>query len=250
MTVAAILVAAGAGTRLAADRPKAFVDLCKEPLYVHAARSLSDSAAVGTLIVVVPDGYVDQAHYALREAFGPMPLCVVVGGASRQASVANGLAALPADVDLVLVHDAARSLAPPTLIRAVVAAVRAGHGAVVPGIAVADTVKSVGSADDSGACPVQATVDRGALRLIQTPQGFRRDVLVRAHIAGSERASSETTAAGDDAGLVEAIGEPVWVVPGDPLAFKITTAHDLLLASVFLEHSPASVTAMSEGEAP
>lgn len=239
MAVAAIVVAAGAGTRLGADRPKAFVELGHEPLYARACRALVESGAVDTVVVVVPDGLVDEAERVLRNpaVLGSFPLTVVVGGPSRQASVANGLAVLEVEVDVVIVHDAARSLAPPGLFRAVVAAVAAGHDAVVPGVAVADTVKQVGDADDLGARPVRATIDRGPLRLIQTPQGFRRDSLARAHLAGATRAAADDTAAGDDAGLLEALGESVHVIPGDPLAFKITTAHDLLIATVYLEHS-------------
>ncbi|MCW2603879.1 MAG: 2-C-methyl-D-erythritol 4-phosphate cytidylyltransferase, partial [Pseudonocardiales bacterium] len=97
--------------------------------------------------------------------------------------------------------------------------------------------KQVGDADDAGIRPVRGTLDRASLRAIQTPQGFGRDLLARAHLAGAARAASDATAIGDDAGLVEALGEAVHVVPGDPLAFKITTAHDLLIAAVFLEHS-------------
>lgn len=239
IVVAAIVVAAGAGTRLGADRPKAFVELRDEPLYVHACRAAIESGTVDTVVVVVPDGGIEEAERMLRNGafLGSAQLVVVAGGPSRQASVANGLAVLGAEVDVVVVHDAARALAPPGLFRAIVAAVAAGHVAVVPGVAVPDTVKQVGVADDLGARPVRATLDRAALRLIQTPQGFRRDALARAHLAGAARAAAEHTAAGDDAGLVEALGDPVHVIPGDPLAFKITTAHDLLIATVLLEHS-------------
>lgn len=237
MVAAAILVAAGAGARLGASRPKAFVELRDEPLYAHAGRALAESGALASLVVVVPDGLADEAAAVLRQASvaGAFPMTVVVGGPSRQASVALGLARLGADVDIVLVHDAARALVPPGLIRAVVAAVEGGHGAVVPGLPVADTLKRVGAADAAGARPVQATLEREPLRAIQTPQGFRRDLLDRAHLAGSGRAGSEATAAGDDAGLVEAMGEAVHVVPGDPLAFKITAPFDLLVAGALLE---------------
>jgi 2-C-methyl-D-erythritol 4-phosphate cytidylyltransferase len=237
MTVAAILVAAGAGKRLGAGRPKAFVELWNEALYVHAARSLLESGAVDSLVVVVPDGYRDEATAALRHrtAIGGVALRVVSGGPSRQASVALGLAALPADADVVLVHDAARALAPPALVSDVARSVRAGHGAVVPGLAVADTVKRVGPADDTGARPVAATLQRDELRLIQTPQGFARDLLERAHRRGADRAADESRSAGDDAALVEELGEQVHVIPGDPTAFKITGPHELLIAAAFLQ---------------
>jgi 2-C-methyl-D-erythritol 4-phosphate cytidylyltransferase len=147
---------------------------------------------------------------------------VVAGGTQRQDSVRAALAALPAEVDLVLVHDAARALVPVEVVEAVVGALRAGAEAVVPVIAVADTVKRVGATGQ-----VLATVPRDDLRAVQTPQGFDRRVLEAAH----------RTAVGsltDDAGLVEAAGVPVQTVPGSPAAFKVTTTFDLLLAEALL----------------
>lgn len=236
MAVAAIVVAAGAGQRLGAMLPKAFVAACGEPLYVHAARAMRESDAVDSLVLVVPDGYADEADAALRRsrAIGAMALAVVVGGPSRQASAARGLAATDPAAEVVLVHDAARALTPPSLIRDIIHAVRLGHRAVVPGVAVADTIKQVGQADPSGARPVEATLSRGELRMIQTPQGFERTLLDRAHRQGEQRAHDEALAAGDDAALVEAIGEQVHVIPGDPQAFKITGPHDLAIAEAIL----------------
>lgn len=236
MTVAAIVVAAGAGRRLGATLPKAFVSACGEPLYVHASRAMARSGAIDAVVLVAPDGYLDEARAALLDpaATGGLPLVVVAGGPSRQASVARGLAAVSGGTDIVLVHDAARALTPPALIRDVVHAVRDGHRAVVPGLAVADTIKQVGEADASGARPVEATLDRAQLRMIQTPQGFDRALLERAHRHGEQRAHDEASAAGDDAALVEALGEPVYVIPGDPQAFKITGPHDLAIAEAML----------------
>jgi 2-C-methyl-D-erythritol 4-phosphate cytidylyltransferase len=146
---------------------------------------------------------------------------VVAGGAERGDSVSAGLAALPANVEVVLVHDAARCLTPVGVFQRVIAAVRGGAGAVVPGVAVVDTVKQV---DESGW--VLGTPDRAGLRAIQTPQGFRRDLLERAHAASSD--------ATDDAGLVERLGERVLVVDGDPRALKITGPADLEAAGRIL----------------
>jgi 2-C-methyl-D-erythritol 4-phosphate cytidylyltransferase len=146
---------------------------------------------------------------------------VVAGGAERGDSVAAGLAALGPDVDVVLVHDAARALAPSELFDRVAAAVRAGAPAAVPGVPVVDTVKQV---DEQG--HVTATPPRATLRAIQTPQGFRRDVLERAHAVWSE--------ATDDAALVERLGLPVLVVDGDRRALKVTTADDLETAARIL----------------
>lgn len=171
-----------------------------------------------------PDGRVPATE---------VPVTIVPGGTTRQASVAAGVAALGPEVDVVLVHDAARCLTPPALVRAVERAVRSGHRAVVPGLPVADTIKETAPGDDE-ALRVRATLDRGVLRAVQTPQGFDRALLEQAHAAAAGRGADEATAAADDASLVELLGEPVWVVPGDPLALKITTPTDLALAEVLL----------------
>ncbi len=228
MTVGAVLVAAGSGVRLGQSVPKAFVLLDGVPLVVRAAQGLLACDEVSSLVVVVPPDRVAQARELLAGLAGDVT--VVPGGAARQASVAAGLRALPDDADVVLVHDAARPFAPAGLVRRVVAAVRAGHPAVVPALPVTDTVKRVGRGDGTGE-PVLETVPRGPLRAVQTPQGFARDVLVAAHVAAAAAAHDEATAASDDAGLVEATGVPVWVVPGDERAAKITTAADLALAA-------------------
>ena len=228
MTVGAVLVAAGSGVRLGQSVPKAFVLVDGVPLVVHAAQGLLACDEVSSLVVVVPPDRVAQTRELLTGLTGHPR--VVPGGAARQASVAAGLAALPDDVDVVLVHDAARPFAPVELVRRVVAAVRAGHPAVVPALPVTDTVKRVGPGDGTGE-PVLETVPRGPLRAVQTPQGFARDVLVAAHAAAAAGAHDEATAASDDAGLVEAGGVPVWVVPGDERAGKITTAADLAVAA-------------------
>ena len=238
MTIAAILTAAGNGSRLGVGRPKALALLVGEPLVVHAARRLAASGVLDLLVVTAPASHHAELVQVLGDAEGiTIPLTVVVGGDSRQASVAAGLAALPPEVHVVLVHDAARALASSDLARRVVAAVLDGYGAVVPGLPVVDTVKQVstGSTGDRRtplAEQVVATVDRGALRTIQTPQGFARELLDRAHRAGTQRAATEGTAATDDAALVEALGEPVWVVPGEDDAVKITTARDLAIAEL------------------
>lgn len=234
---AAVLTAAGSGTRLGSDRPKALVALAGEPLVRHAARALAGAVELTRLVVTAPSGAVDDVRAALAGL--DCPVDVVAGGPSRQASVAAGLAALAAtgllgDDDVVLVHDAARPLVGPDAVRRVVDAARA-HGAVVPGLAVTDTVKVV---DDAGR--VTATPDRRALRAVQTPQGFTLGVLRRAHDAGRDRAGDEVTAATDDAGLVEALGLPVHVVDGDPRAVKVTTAADLAHAERLLAGDAAA----------
>src|SRR5690606_35247691 len=213
--VGAVVVAAGSGSRLGADVPKALVPVGGVPLVVHAVARLLGSG-VSAVVVAAPAAFVDQFRVALAEvgrAAGRVT--VVAGGASRQASVAAALAALPA-ADVVLVHDAARCFAPPAMIERVVDAVRAGHRAVIPVAPVVDTL--VASADEG---PAGAYADRSLLRAVQTPQGFARECLERAHAAAP--AADEASAATDDASLAAALGETVWTVPGDDAAMKITT---------------------------
>ena len=219
MTVAAIVAAAGRGERLGAHVPKALVEVGGRPLVAHAVARLR-AAGCSEVVVAAPAEAVDRFAALLPDA------TVIAGGATRQASVAAALQTLPADVDVVLVHDAARGLAPSSVAEAVIAAVRAGADAVVPVLPLADTVKEVDSAGW-----VRRTLDRAALRAVQTPQGFRRLVLERAHQAAGSGDSY------DDASLVEALGLTVRTVPGDPAALKITTAADLVtVVALVAEH--------------
>lgn len=214
-----IVVAAGNGVRLAAGTPKAFAPLCGEPLLAHALRGVLGCAEIAHVIVVAPASHL---HEARGIASVDQRVEVVAGGADRAASVKAGLGALHPDDGIVLVHDAARPLAPAALFTRVIHAVRAGHPAVVPGLAVADTIKVV---DADGR--VQATPDRESLRAVQTPQGFLREVLEHAHAEG--------TGGTDDAGLVERVGGHVLVVEGDPRAFKVTSALDLAVATGLMQ---------------
>ncbi len=213
--VAVVVPAAGMGVRLGPGVPKALRTLAGEPLLVHAVRRLLATPDVGVVVVAAPVAELDAVRALVPDA------TVVAGGTTRQESVAAALAAVPPAYEIVLVHDAARALAPPTLTRRVAAAVRAGAPAVVPVLPVVDTVKQVAGER------VLATVDRSGLRIVQTPQGFRRDVLVAAHAA----AVDEHT---DDAGMVEKLGIAVSTVPGDDLALKITRPYDLLVAEALL----------------
>jgi len=214
--VAVLVPAAGAGVRLGAGIPKALCLLAGEPLLVHAIRRVLAAPSVGFVVVAAPPG--DPA--AVGELAGPVT--VVLGGATRQASVAAALAAVPDRYGIILIHDAARALAPTSLVESVAAAVRAGRDAVIPVLPVVDTVKEV-----SASGQVVGTVDRSVLRAVQTPQGFRRAVLAAAHAA----ATDEHT---DDAGMVEKLGVPVHTVPGAESAFKITRPVDLLFAEALL----------------
>jgi 2-C-methyl-D-erythritol 4-phosphate cytidylyltransferase len=211
--VVAIVPAAGSGQRLAAGQPKAFVQLAGRTLVERAIEGLLQSGVVDAVIVAVPPDRTDEA----KLIFGS-DATVVAGGVDRTESVRLSLAAA-GDPEFVLVHDAARPLTPPSLIARVVESLRSGHTAVVPALALVDTVKAV---DANGV--VLGTPERAGLRAVQTPQGFATDVLLRAYA----RAGGAPVT--DDASMVENIGGQVQIVAGDPLAFKITTPLDLLLA--------------------
>jgi 2-C-methyl-D-erythritol 4-phosphate cytidylyltransferase len=217
--VAVLVPAAGAGLRLGPGGPKALRLLAGEPLLVHAIRRVAAAPSVRMIVVAAPAAEVE----AVRDLLAPVaPVTVVAGGAERQESVALALAAVPAQIGIVLVHDAARALTPPQLIESVAAAVRDGHPAVIPTLPVVDTIKEVDPGD-----LVLGTVDRSVLRSVQTPQGFRHDVLAAVHAAAADAHT-------DDAGLVEKAGLPVICVPGSELALKITRPLDLVLAEALL----------------
>jgi 2-C-methyl-D-erythritol 4-phosphate cytidylyltransferase len=236
--VAAVIPAAGKGVRLGPGAPKALRTLNGTPMLVHAARALAASRAVSLVVVVAPpDGAAEvksllDAHGLPGGALGGSrertDFLVVPGGDSRQESVRLGLDALPPEYGVVLVHDAARPLVPVDTVDTVIEAVRAGARAVVPALPLADTVKEVEPAAEPGAPePVVATPERARLRAVQTPQGFERETLVRAH-------ATVTGAVTDDASMVERLGERVVVVPGHEEAFKVTRPLDLVLAEAVL----------------
>jgi 2-C-methyl-D-erythritol 4-phosphate cytidylyltransferase len=212
MTVAAVLVAAGSGSRLGADVPKAFVRVGGRTLLEIAAERFRDDPRVRDCVVVAPDSWVDEA--AVASGCPAVP-----GGATRQLSVHAGLRALADDVDTVLVHDVARPFVPAGVVDRVLAALDGGADAAVPGLPVTDTIKQI---DESQV--VVGTVDRSSLVAVQTPQGFRLAALVAAHEAAPDEHAT------DDAALIEAMGGRVVVVAGDADGFKITTPDDLLLA--------------------
>jgi 2-C-methyl-D-erythritol 4-phosphate cytidylyltransferase/2-C-methyl-D-erythritol 2,4-cyclodiphosphate synthase len=214
--VGIIVVAAGSGSRLGHPDPKAFVAVAGRPILWHALEGVFGSAEPAQVVVVAPAEWIETARLLASEVAGAAheSVTVVVGSDSRQGSVAAGLAALAPGIRIVLVHDAARSFTPSTQFDAVVAAVRQTRAGVIPGLAVADTIKRV---DDGLAI---ATVDRSELVAVQTPQGFPREQLAAAYAD----ASADHT---DDAALFSAAGHDVRVIDGDALAFKITTAWDL-----------------------
>jgi 2-C-methyl-D-erythritol 4-phosphate cytidylyltransferase/2-C-methyl-D-erythritol 2,4-cyclodiphosphate synthase len=218
----AVVLAAGSGSRLGTDLPKAFLAIGGRSMLSIAATAAASSPAITGLVITVPAGEESRAAGHLRELV--VPASVIRGGATRQASVRAALDVLEPDVEFVVVHDAARPFAAPSLFTAVVEAVVGGAIGAVPVVPVADTVKRV--RDEL----VVETIDRGELALAQTPQAFRVDALRAAH----ERALSTGLEGTDDAMLLE--GEAAVVaVPGDPSNFKVTTMFDLARAEAQME---------------
>ena len=231
---AAIVAAAGSGERLGADVAKALVTVGGQPMLAHVVSTLARSRYVELIVVAAPAEDAPGFEAVLAGAHQGADLLVVAGGRTRQESVRRGLDALPDDITDVLVHDAARPLVPLQVIDLVAQTVRDGAAAVVPGVALADTVKRVSV---SAPNTVVETIDRDTLRAIQTPQGFQRKVLETAHqaVAADDPTAAPAT---DDAGLVERLGTPVVVVGGSPQGFKVTRPLDLLLARALVaEHS-------------
>lgn len=222
--VVAIVPAAGSGERLAVGLPKAFYQLDGQTLIERAVDGLLDSGVVDTVVVAVPADRTDEA----RQILGHRAM-IVAGGSNRTDTVNLALTVLSgtAEPEFVLVHDAARALTPPALVARVVEALRDGYAAVVPVLPLSDTIKAV---DANGV--VLGTPERAGLRAVQTPQGFTTDLLLRSYQRGSLDLPAAEYA--DDASLVEHIGGQVQVVDGDPLAFKITTKLDLLLAQAIV----------------
>lgn len=208
MGVWVVVVAAGGGTRFGA--PKQFSPLGTSTVL---ERSVATAVRVADGVVVVLP--------ADRAGAAPGGVLVAAGGATRSASVRAGLALVPDDVEVVVVHDAARPFATDALYAAVIAAVRAGADAAVPALPIADTVKRVDGTE------VVATVPRDDLVVVQTPQAFAAAALRAAHAGGGEGT--------DDAAIIEATGGRVVVVAGEDRNFKITVPADLEFAAALLE---------------
>lgn len=221
---AAIIVAAGAGTRMGAGVDKLFLPLAGRPVVWHAWRQLDASPWVQQIILVVREGR--QAHFAALAQEPPLtkPFKVVAGGAERQDSVSNGLAALDPEVELVAIHDGARPCVTQELLEATFQAA-AQHGAAVAAQKVTDTLKE---ADAEGF--IRRTVDRTHLWAVQTPQTFRVEIIRRALAAARQQGLCLT----DDTAACELIGQPVVLVPSPAPNPKITYPADLLYAERLL----------------
>jgi 2-C-methyl-D-erythritol 4-phosphate cytidylyltransferase len=225
LKAAAIIAAAGAGLRMKSAARKQYLVLEGIPVLARSVRLFLDHTAFTEIIVVIPPGDDKVVRELLRPYISLGRLKLVEGGTSRQESVGNGLKAISAEAELVAVHDAARPLATPGLL-ALLLDSAALWGAAIPVIQLSDTLKEV---DEAGF--VQATPAREKLRLVQTPQLFKRDLLEKAYLTFQDVGGKAT----DDAALVELLGEPVITVPGEQSNFKITSSLDLFLASLILK---------------
>ncbi len=219
--IAAVVAAAGIGERMNAGAPKAFVELGGKPIVWHSVKTISMMPEIGAVILAAPPGWMEKAAKMFADEFPN--LSVVEGRATRQQTVRKALEALPADTTIALIHDGARPLATPELFRAVIAGA-VEHGACVPSIPVEETVKRVRGGN------VSETLDRSEIHIVQTPQAFYFESILEAHELAEERKWRAT----DDAALIERLGRPVAVVPGEPSNIKITRPADLKLASGLL----------------
>jgi len=216
----AVLVAAGRGERLGGDRPKAFAGLAGRPLLAESLERLDRSEWIEAIVVVAAEGWEEPVILLAEELGAGKVRAAVTGGATRADSVRAGVAEVPEEAAVVLVHDAARPLLADDVIERVVAALGGGWDGAVPGLPLADTVKRV-SGDE-----IVETLERGELVAVQTPQAFPADSLRRAVAGGGE--------ASDCAALVQAAGGRVRWVEGDKRLLKVTTQADLELVSLWL----------------
>jgi 2-C-methyl-D-erythritol 4-phosphate cytidylyltransferase len=218
--VTAIIVAAGMGRRMGSSVPKQFLPLAGIPLAAHSLQAFQDHDQVDRMVLVLPP---QGGSHSLDTSDFTKLTATVEGGDSRQASVAQGLAAVE-DSGWVLIHDAARPLVNAQVIRSVLKAARES-GAAVPACRVGDTIKQVDGEVVSG------TLVRGGLIQVQTPQAFRTALAREAH----EAALRDGFLGTDDAQLVERLGRPVVWVEGSSINLKVTTEHDLELAAALLQ---------------
>ena len=224
----AVLLAGGRSTRMG-GLDKTLTPLAGLPLAAHALRAFAACSGIRAIVLVCSEANRDQLDDLAAQHGAGKVTALVTGGVRRRDSVAAGLAALPG-LDLVAVHDTARPLVTPSMIARGLD-LAAVHGAAILAAPLTDTIKQVADSV-AGAAPIERTLDRTRLRAAQTPQAFRRELLLRAHAATDEDAT-------DDAALVEALGQPVVAYDADGPNLKITTPADLRLAEAWLATAAA-----------
>ena len=231
---AVIIAAAGSGRRMGGGLNKQYINIAGMPVLARSVLVFEENPHIHEIVLVVRPGEEELCRRQIIEPYGFQKIFAIIGGgAQRQDSVREALAVLPPDVELVLVHDGARPLVSQEVVEQVIAAA-AQYGAAVPAVPVKDTIKTIAFTGDSGAV-VMDTPARRSLRAVQTPQGFHRDILERAFAACRDTASVT-----DDASMVEALGLPVRVTPGEERNLKITTPEDVTRAEQLLSgHAPS-----------
>jgi 2-C-methyl-D-erythritol 4-phosphate cytidylyltransferase len=229
MIAAALIPAAGRGQRMGLTIEKQFLVLRGKPLLAYTLARFEATPSIDRIVVVVPPGRETLCHREIVEVGGLRKVTHIVAGAeTRQRSVTAGFRCLDEDVDVVVIHDAARPFVTPALIRAAIdAAVQ--DGSAVAAIPESDTLKRV-----SGEGTVIETVDRRNLWRAQTPQAFRRAILQHALAYAAQHDLDAT----DEASLVESLSWPVRIIPGSTWNFKITSPDDLALAELLLAEPP------------
>jgi 2-C-methyl-D-erythritol 4-phosphate cytidylyltransferase len=225
VSVWAVIAAAGEGQRLGLNRPKAFAPLGQRVLLAESVERLEETGWIDGIVVVVPAGWEEPGILLAEELGAAKVTAVVAGGATRAASVRAGVAEVPADAEVIVVHDAARPLVSEDVIGRVLTALNDGWEGAVPGLEPSDTVKRVARGG------VEETLPRERLRLVQTPQAFLAGAL-RDALEASEDAS-------DCAAMVEVRGGRIAVVEGDRRLLKVTDGEDLALVSTWLGVAPA-----------
>lgn len=211
--------------RLGSGVPKAFVKVGGRAMLSYSLGAVAQVNSIGEVVITVPEGFESAARAEAAAAGLGVPIKVTPGGVERQDSVRIALALTSSESELVIVHDAARPLATPAIFEACLSAAARAGGAIAA-IPVADTLKRVAGGDNA----IAATVARAGLWQAQTPQAFRRELLVAAH----RRAASEGVVATDDADLVERTGARVEVVEGSTANLKITTPSDLAIVEAIV----------------
>jgi len=223
--VEVIIAAGGTGRRFGKGQPKQFYLLKGKPILSWTIGRFEDCPLVDRIILAVPRGMGKYTRQHVLSPFGYEKVKIVVeGGKERRDSVLEGLRVLERDTDTVLVHDGVRPIISEELIRKVIQATQRWE-AVVPGLLVRETIKQVGRDN-----LVSGTLDRKSIYLIQTPQGFKKDLICRAYAQVRKRGG----VASDDATLVEKLGAKVKMIPGEETNIKITSPRDLVLAELFL----------------
>lgn len=228
--IACILPAAGLGTRMGAETPKQFLVLDGMPIVVFTLRRLAACVAITDFIIATRAEEIASLEERVAHEKLGRPVKIVAGGGTRQESVANALAQVPADAGIILVHDAVRPFVTPEQVDRVIAQARE-RGAAILGVPAMDTVKEVKRASlPEDVARITGTIPRELVVLAQTPQGFRA-ALLREAVA---KAQQDGITASDEAGLVERLGHEVYVVHGSERNIKITRPADMDLARFYL----------------